>query len=254
MMYKNIVLDFGGTIIEYPTDEFLNKEILYSVLEDSKRAIKEGKIWQLKDIAFLFLAKKKIEKGLSDYKAGKAPYWNIYKSFNNFVLKGRSVSLINSAVDKYVRKSIDKVDKRILLPIQKARLEGKNTGILSVSYDYAIRKFLIESGFGDVIPNKNIVSNKLLSENGRACALTLDIYGRKAEAMEDRFFRMKGFEPYRTYYFGDTMDDEPIANLMPLGNFIVPFYANEDFKEYMASKHNARVPQGEQDLRIILKD
>lgn len=94
-----------------------------------------------------------------------------------------------------------------------------------------------------------IVANELETENGKAVGFTLNIYGEKAEVMEREFFEEEGLREDTTLYVGDSEDDEPIADILVPGNFIVSFFASDDFKERMSSKHKAFVPKSEEDLR-----
>lgn len=49
-------------------------------------------------------------------------------------------------------------------------------------------------------------------------------------------------------YFGDSEDDLGIAEMLPKGNFIVPFFATDTFRQYAATKFCAFVPYTEKDL------
>lgn len=138
-------------------------------------------------------------------------------------------------------------------PLRQARALGKDTGILSVSYNYCIRKILEEAGFTDIFDDDNIVANRLLTDGDRAVGLTLDIYGKKAETLTDRFFRERGLRESDILYLGDSEDDEPVAELLPNGSFIVPFFAQSGFRKVMASKHKAFVPENEADLQRYLE-
>jgi hypothetical protein len=60
----------------------------------------------------------------------------------------------------------------------------------------------------------------------------------------------RGWEPKKTAYMGDSEDDAPIADMG--AKFIVPFFASEEFRNHMASKHDAFVPKNEGDLYDFL--
>ena len=119
------------------------------------------------------------------------------------------------------------------------------------SYDYSIRKILEEAGYLDIF--EDIVANTMETEGDKAIGLTLGIYGRKAEVLRTEFFDKRGFGENDTLYLGDSRDDEPVAEILATGNFIVPFLAPDQFKQEMASKHKAFVPESEEDLLKYLQ-
>ncbi len=193
-----------------------------------------------------------MEKRLKQYHDGKRHLWEVYEPFNEKILKGRSVTFINSVIDGFARENADKVDGRIIRPIKNAHSNhGKLTGILSVSYDYVIKRVLEESGFPDVFDW--IVSNTLETDGDKAIGLTLDIYGKKADVLKTEFFNKRALRENTTLYIGDSEDDEPIADLLDSGNFIVPFFATDEFKQELASKYEAFVPEDESDLDKYFK-
>jgi histidinol phosphatase-like enzyme len=55
----------------------------------------------------------------------------------------------------------------------------------------------------------------------------------------------------RTLYIGDK-DDEPIAEILPEGNFIVSLYETDEFRQYMAKKYKSPTPESERDVELIL--
>ena len=249
MSYKAIISDWNGTLFEPPTDEALNKKIAYAVLDDTKKALTRGKLWRVTDIYKLLKTKSELKRLIQQYEKGEVTLKELYKPFNENVLRGRDVALIEDAVIKYATESALMVDKRIVRPIKKVHYEnGKGTGILSVSYDYSISRILQHAGFKYIFGGINIVAHTLKKDGDKAIGLTNDIYDRKAEVMEDEFFRNRGFREHDTFYLGDSEDDEPVADLLDEGNFIVPFFASDDFRERMASKHKAFVPENEGDL------
>jgi len=253
---KNIVMDYNGTIIEYPDDVEQNKRIGYAVLDYFTEEFKKGKVWHAADILYLLLAKIRINQRLRRFHNGEESIQKIYEPFNK-AIDGIYVSILNNAVDGFVEETIKKkkVNLDLLEAVHEAKNESKieNTGIISASYDYAIKRVLEKSGFSELINHDYIIANTLEHENGRVKSMGQNIYGRKADYMENEFFRGFGFREWNTYYIGDTKDDEPVAELLPPEHFIVSEYASDDFKEYMALKYKARVPSKKHDLKIILE-
>jgi len=251
MSYKGIVSDWNGTPFEHATDEIQNKRIAYAVLDDAKSALKGGKIWRAWDVVKLLRTKSELKKRLQQYKDGERHLWEVYEPFNEGVLRGLPVDFLKGVIDDYARESAGKVDGRILRPIRAVHEDGKSTGILSVSFDYSIRRILEEAGYADVFDD--IVANTLETDGDKAVGLTLGIYGKKPEVLRAEFFDRRGLRENDTLYLGDSEDDEPIAEMLDRGGFIVPFFADDEFRERMASKHGAFVPESEQDLLKYLQ-
>lgn len=246
MPYKAIVSDWNGTLFEHPTDEVQNKKLAYAVLDDAKRAVLNGRIWRVGDIVKLLKAKGELKRRLQQYYDGEGHLWEVYEPFNENILRGRPVSFVNGVIDEYARESRDKVDDRVVRPIQTVHEDGKSTGILSVSYNYSIRRILEETGYSGVFDD--IVAHTLETDGDRVVGLTLGIYERKPEVLRTEFFGKRGLRENDTIYLGDSEDDEPIAEILASGNFVVPFFASDEFKQRLASRYKAFVPESEDDL------
>lgn len=248
---KTIISDWNGTLFEYATDEIQNKKLAYAVLDDAKRGVRRGRIWRIADVFGLMKTKSELKKRLQEYHSGKRHLWEVYEPFNKHVVRGRPVSFVNGVIDEFAHETAGKVDGRILIPIQNAHLRGNATGILSVSYDYAIRKLLQEAGYSDVFDT--VIANTLETKGDRALGFTLKIYGEKAKILKEEFFEKRHLRESDIVYFGDSEDDEPIAAILPPGNFIVPFLASNDYRQKLGSKYKAFVPQSGRDLDDYLK-
>ena len=251
MPIKAVVSDWNGTLFKHATDEVQNKKLAYAVLSDAKKAVLRGRVWRLKDMVGLLKTKSELQKRLQEYKEDKRYLWEVYQPFNDGVLKGRPVAFIKGVIDEYAKESDTLVDRRILGPLRLAHMRGVSTAILSVSYDYSIRRILGEAGYAGLFDT--IVANTLQTEGSMAIGLTLGIYGLKKEVFYNEFLQKRGFQEDSTLYFGDTEDDEPIASMLSPGNFIVPFFAIDEFKQRMAAKHQARVLENEEDMQLILQ-
>jgi phosphoserine phosphatase len=245
MPVKAIISDYEGTIFEHPTGEALNKAIAYAALRHDLFTLHWGSVGKL------LKAKKEIKQRLQDYKEGKRHLWEVYEPFNEKVLNGRPVPFVNKVVDKFAKENAGKVDERLLRPIKSAHRQGAKTGILSVGYDYGIKRVLGEAGYCDIFDT--VFANYLREVDGTAIGFTLEIYGKKADILKDKFLKAGGFREEETLYFGDSADDEPVAEVLPPGHFIVPFFATEDFRIKMAKKHKAFVPTDEADLGKYLE-
>ncbi len=252
MSYKAIISDWNGTLFEYATDEIQNKKLGYAVLENAKHAIFRGKIWKVADVIKLLKTKNELEKRLKQYYNGKIHLGKVYEPFNENVLKGLPVNFVKKVIDEYARESANKVDERVLRPIETVHTDGKKTAILSVSCDYTIRRILEEANYQDVFDD--IVANTLQTDGDKVIGFTLDIYERKPEVLISEFFEKRGLREDDTVYLGDSEDDEPIAEILAQGNFIVPFLASDEFKQRLALKYKAFVPENEEDLLNYLQN
>ena len=253
MAYKTIISDWNGTLFKYPTDEIQNRKIAFSVASNSiKQALLHGRIWKVGSIVKLLRIKSKLENKLQEYYKGEKHLRDVYGFFNENILKGRSVSFVNSIINEYARNSVDKIDRRIMGPVEAVHKNGKSTAILSVSYDYSIRKILEEAGFSNVFDD--IIANTIQADNDIAVGLTFEIYEKKPEVLKSEFSEKRGLKENEILYFGDSEDDELVADVLAPGNFIVPFFASDDFKQKLSSKHKAFVPESEKELLKYLQD
>lgn len=171
---------------------------------------------------------------------------------------------IQRLVEVFAREHAGDVDGRTARPLRRARERGDRVGILSVGLDYGIVRLLEEAGYADLLQDGLLAANTLETDgNGLAKRITLGIHGKKGEAMEQRFFRERGFRPEYAYYVGDSMDDAPIAKLLPRGHFIVPRFMLESpqFRDhekdaaflYQVMDDGARVAMNEAELDRMLR-
>ena len=250
MAYRAIISDWNGTIFELETDEKMNRSIAYAAKDYVLGRIAHGQVWKIKDAWRLFLTKGKINRALAAYSRGQVPLKDIYKLFNAGVLNGLPLDVFNAGMASYLNEHPHRLDNRLLPSLQAAHNRGIRTGILSLSYLQSIISLLEQNNASQIFDT--IVSHRLASKDGKAIGFTTDIYGRKAGVLENDFFRNRGLRPESTLYIGDGDEDEPIADVLPPGNFIVPFLAGDDFRQKMASKHSAFVPESPAELARFL--
>ena len=247
MSYKTIVSDWNGTLFEPPTDEELNKEIGYAILADAK------KHWKIGKILGLLRAKKKLKRRLALYKQGTIPLSRVYEPFNENVVRGTSTDIMEVATCYFARENKDRIDGRILRPIETMKKGGKGTAILSSSYDYSIRRLLHESDFRYLFDDEDIIANILETDGDIAVGFTLDLHDNKTDRFRKEFFEKRGLKHEDIIYLGDGPQDDLVAEYLPRGNFIVPFFATDDFKQNMSGVHDAFIPENEEDLLNYLK-
>jgi len=258
MVIKYVVCDWNGTLFEPPTDEGLNKAIAYKKLSTSVWDTIFGRIWKVADIISLLRSRKDIKKRLADYKSGRCPITEVYQPFNEHVVRGMPESDVVVAMYSYVEKllkaanlEVGLVDRRITWPLR--QLEHKHRrGILSTSQKRSIRYALTLDHNPDLFLSEDMVANTIDRSDGIANGLTLDIYGHKGEVFEDEFLRKRGYIAGETVYAGDTEDDLPVAELLPRGHFVVPFYATDAFRNMAASRYGAFVPKDQDEWAEFL--
>jgi hypothetical protein len=210
----------------------------------------EGKR-NIKKIFNFFSALRKI-KNISDrINSNPEEFQKIYQILNENILYGRKTSFIKNVINEYAKKYKKRIDERVLRPIKDSHSEGKYTTILSCSYEYGISAVLRESGYFDAFDR--IIANKLKENDGYVIGFENEVYGRKQKIMKEEFVEKMGFDEKDIIYLGDSYIDEPIAEILPNGNFVVPFLADENYKEKMSLKYKAFVPKDENDLIKYLK-
>lgn len=252
MPYKLIVSDWNGTILRHPTDEIQNRQIAQLLLDDTKSRMKTGHPSGVWDLGRLVFAKRVLEQRLIEYKNGKRPLHEVYERFNTHVLRGKSYKLVSRAIDQFIDQCIGRgdLDRRILLSIRSAHERGITTGILSTSIGFAICRTLARVNFADAFDA--IEANTLVAEGSdgeqtvEGC--TLNIYSQKPEILEERFLKPHHLRERDVIYFGDSSDDIGVAEMLPSGNFIVPFFATDVFRQYAARRFGAFAPDTKEDL------
>lgn len=252
-MGKSTVSDWNGTLFRLSTAEGLNREIGHSLLDDARSAVFRGRFWRILDMVKLLRARNLVERRLREHKDGIRPLQDVYDLFNETVIRGLPPHFMQDSAIRYAAKTHEQVNRDIAKPIWNAKREdGRFVGILSVAYDYSIQSTLRFAGFAE-LPDY-IFANRLVEDkDGNARYLTLDVYGRKGEVMEEEFFRAKGLRPDTTLYIGDSLDDEPVAEMLPEGHFIVSFSADGRFRDRMVNRYGAFVPESRDDLQDYLR-
>ncbi|MCB1985839.1 MAG: haloacid dehalogenase-like hydrolase [Burkholderiales bacterium] len=257
MSYRFIISDWNGTILRYPTDEAQNKKIAYALLDNANLKIKNGNLSALWDFGQLLLAERELKKCFEKYQKGELSLHEVYEPFNKRVLRGKDYKFVSDVLDQFVDECVinDDVDKRILDAICLAHKYGTKTGILSTSNDVAIDRTLIRLGFENIfdIIESNRFITRFINGELKMMDCTFDINNRKPEYLERRFLRPYNLKEKDVIYFGDSDDDTEIANMLPAGNFIVPFFATNEFREYAAKRFGAFTPNTKEDLDCYLK-
>lgn len=250
MTYSTIVSDWNGTLFEYKDDSIQNRKIGQAVLYDAIMSLMHGNLYKIQDILALCNVRKALKRKIREYSQGRCRLADVYEIFNSQVLSRTDESLVEHVLDEYSTESASKVDGRMIRPIRKNAEDGKRAYILSVSCRYSISNILEKSGYDGVF--SDITAHDIVKQNGKV-RFSTHIYESKPSAFEKIFITDNNIQPCKIVYIGDSSDDEPVAKMIPKGNFIVPFLADDDFKNMMASEYNAFVPENEHDLDRYLQ-
>ncbi len=250
MAYKKIVSDWNFTAVRF-NEDLPNKRIVKAIVEKTKGDILKGKFWKASKLLSFLKAKTAIESKLNEYEKGNCHPSEIYKFFNEYFLKGQDPAFVMHVLDEFARDSKELVDLKLLIPIYSAHLAGKGTAILSVACNYTIQAVLNNIGFKNLFDD--IIANTMQIENGKLTGFTQNIYGEKQDIVINEFFQKQGFRDNELIYIGDSKDDEPVAEILAPGHFVVSFMASDEFKQHMASTYQAVVPENKNDLYNVLR-
>ena len=222
MPIKYVISAWDGTLIEYKDEgklmEKIGKDILFHSAPWSKKP----------SLIKTFFELKKMSK---EYKEGKIGYDDIYEVFNNKVLKYAGHNFIRNSTREFARspETQEKIDKRIVEPLYRAKLKSKfsDTGILSASYNEGIKAALEYAGYSNVF--NHIISNKMVPDRRNGTRFDLKIYKNKDKFMEDIFFDRLKFNPQETMFIFDDIDDFGCASMVW---YPVPsFFSSDEMKK-----------------------
>lgn len=244
MSVSALICDWNGTIIHYrnekPLLNFIGVELFKSCLP-----------FRISRMAHILRAKKRMEliENGDSHNPDVNPVREIFRVYNEEIIRGVPVAVIKHAVDKYARRSKTqrKLDRRILESVKRCYLEGKTTGILSAGYDYGIHMILKESGYAGCF--HFCEADTLSQENGYALEFGLSIYGSKHHVLE-RVMRERKLDPAQVAYIGDSEDDAGCLEMV--GYPLVPFFAPDELKQRFSRQYNAFVPRDGEDLHKYL--
>jgi phosphoglycolate phosphatase-like HAD superfamily hydrolase len=174
----------------------------------------------------------------------------MFRVYNERIIKDAPVSLIHRSVDKYAtrKQTLEKLDYRVLRPIREYHEAGKPTAILSAGYKYGIERVLAAAGYGHCF---DFYKANLLKENGgRAIKFGLDIYKNKPQLLLE-LLKDRNLDGGKAAYLGDSEYDEGCFEIV--GYPVVAFSAESEIKKRCAERYKAFVPNDERELANYLK-
>lgn len=245
MTTSAIICDWNGTLIDQRDESPVFRQIAVDLFWRSIPC-------HINRVARLLKTRKELEV-LYRQKRQEAEFdyvVELYKIFNDRVIKSLPVSFIHRSVEKYAGKpqTLQKLDFRVLRPVTAHHRAGITTGILSAGYVYGIQAILKSAGYSDSFDF--LEANGLKESGGRAIGLELNIYKNKGQVLL-RLLRDRNIDAKRVVYIGDSPDDAGCFELA--GYPIVAFLASEALKEEFARKYHAFIPASEADLARYLQ-
>jgi phosphoserine phosphatase len=251
---KSVVSDWNGTLIKNKDEAPILKGLGMWILKAAANPFHPIRKYPQCRVFHLLKMKQKLELLYDEKRKDKEFDFvsEMYKIFNEDVIKGLPVKYIRRFVDNYAGdpNTQSMLDRNIFYPLTIRRNALDKVGILSTGYDLGIARIIKES-----IYSKNglrldfIISNPLERKNGIAIGFSLANYKKKHEILE-KLFREGKLEPDTCAYIGDSLEDEGCMSLVPYP--IVSFYAADEFKQYAASKMKAFILEKERDLFELL--
>jgi phosphoserine phosphatase len=188
---------------------------------------------------------------LRRFKLGKITLGELNSIYNRRFICGQKTQTLEKVIEEYARRCCQDIDQRVVNAIRETRREDEIVGILSASIESSIKKMLEILKIEDLF--NVIIANELIREGDVVLGISSRIYGNKKGEME-RFSKENKIDLDNIVYMGDCEDDAAIAPLLRRGGFIVSFMAEERFKNQMAKKYGAFVPENERDLIKYLKE
>jgi phosphoglycolate phosphatase-like HAD superfamily hydrolase len=240
MSWDAIICDWNGTIIE-DRDE---KPLLESIAVDVFKASIPRYPFRM---AHILRARRELQ-ALYTGKRRDAEFdfvIEMFRIYNERIVRGLPVGLIHRAVEAYAHRweTQQKLDRRVLRPIDKCHQMGKLTGVLSAGYAYGIQSVLEAAGYDKCFDFYE--ANSLTEKNGRVTGFELGIYRNKQRQLLEILSRNK-MDARRVAYLGDSDGDAGCFEIA--GYPIVAFLTPVELKERYAAEYKAFVPEDEADL------
>ena len=240
-----IICDWNGTIIENQDE----RSILESIAVD---LFKKSFPWHPLRMVHILKARKELEKYYQEESRDAEIDFvvEMFQVYNEKIINGLAMSFIYCSIERYASRpdTHNKLDYRVLRPIDRCHREGWNTGILSAGYGYGIQRILQSVGYHHCFDFYE--ANVLRMEGEEAIGFDLNIYRNKPQRML-KLLKDRNMDESRIVYLGNSGDDAGCFELA--GYPVVALLASEELKEEYARRYNAFVPHDEADLAQYLQ-
>ncbi len=248
MAIKHVVLDWNGTLCDMVDDTSVMRRIAVAILKGHFKAILSGRIDRVGAVARFARGRVALSRAKKRFYSGEIGIASLYEPFNHDMLEGAPIHLVERVAPAHGREHAHLIDQRLLVPALAARDGGATLTIFSAAFDGGIRAILKAAN----VDIDDIVSNTLENADGRAIGFTAKYRDDKSGDFRREFIERRGWLPEEIMYAGDAEVDEPIAAILPPGNFLVPFLADERFEAHMRTTYEASTPEGPGDLTALL--
>jgi phosphoserine phosphatase len=245
---KHVVLDWNGTLCDMTDDSAIMKRLAVAALRGHLAAIKRGRVTRFANVMRFARGRVALSVARGRFSAGEASLAELYAPFNQDMLVGTPLDRVRQVSAEYGRDHAHLIDGRLLAPVLAARETGATLTIFSAANESGVRGILAAAG----VAIDDLICNRLESANGNAVAFTAGHHTDKSGDFQREILDARGWLPEETVYSGDTDVDEPIARMLPAGNFIVPFLASGPFRDRMRAEHGATTPENAGDLSSLL--
>jgi phosphoserine phosphatase len=249
MAIKHVVLDWNGTLCDMTDDSTIMRRLAVAVLRDNVRQVARGRLWRVVNLVRFIRGRFQLRAATKRFSAGQIGLPELYAPFNRDMLRGLPVAEVERIAAAYGVAHAHLIDQRLLVPALAARDAGATLTIFSAAYDGGVRAILAAAG----VDIDDVVSNKLETADGRAVGFTGLYRDDKSGDFAREFIENRGWLASEIVYAGDAGVDEPVARLLPPGNFVVPFLAESAFRAHMRAAHGASTPEAADDVSLLLR-
>jgi hypothetical protein len=247
MTYKAFAAGWHRTVYRRPNDCVLYRKLADAVLLDTaKQAVSKGRVKGLLSLKPIIDIKRKLSRH-HDNEHPQLPS-ELQDAINSRLMKGRELELVKKGTDAFAQDALRKgeVDKRVLRWMFSFMASNAVTAILADSCDYTV-KHVIEAA-NESMSVQLVLANKLRVKDDTVLEIR-GLHGSREDIFEKEFFEKRKLGGEDVLYSGGLEGDIDIAKLLPRGNFIVPFFATEEFKRMMYLDYGAFVPEYEWDVQ-----
>lgn len=245
-MPKKIISNFHGTMFR---DVHAGSSWKYVGWEAFTDALKRPWKWPM--AAELGLAAKNLYPLIASHERGEIGYDVIYKFFNDHVLYKIPIHAVRRYLMEYsaLKKTQDKVDRRVMTPLVRAHNEGAQCSILSTGCDYTIMHTIPwQTGRAPLFDE--IVANPVIG-HGKGSRFDLAIY--TDEERRQALRRMMPPKDTELFYIGNGADEklcmEEVTDVG--GTVVVSLLAPDTFREFAARQYGARTPSEKEFPRAL---
>ena len=232
-MLKLVICDWNRTLFKDYFEETFCRQVFKAV------AVKALKNFNIPEIISLILVAFKSKHLLWRAKKGKTTdsIYKLIELLNKDLFNKIAKDDLNKLLKAYVQAGMDKLDLRVLKPLQNLK-ERKNIrlGIISSGYYQGIKQILERSGFIFDF----IIADDFLTIGPQGVRFELKVNSNKGDILK-RIVKEEKVENENVMYIGDDSRDE--SCFRDVGYPVAAFLATEENKRRFKKAYNAFVPE-----------